>query len=309
MDIATNYGTLLDCTREEYHPNGILAGCILQEKNIVKTTVGDLVPQYHYDDLRRKYINSLTFYESGDLKSISLEVSTQIQTPIGKFPAEFLTFYPTGAIKRLFPLNGKLSGYWSENQENELTMPFDFDFKFAKFTAKIISLYFYETGKLCSLTLHPSEVIDLTTPVGTIAVKTGFSLDQHGNLTSVEPASPTPIATPIGKVHAFDPQSIGIHADRNSLQFNETGDIASIKTIDQFTITTKETIDFIKPIEKIKPLDDHDTIRLPLTLTFTDTDVMITNSTEHRYPLSDSKVTIMPTKCTSSNCDSCGQCT
>ncbi len=315
MNIETNYGTLMDCTREEYHNNGTLAGCILQEKNIIKTKVGDLVPQYHYDDLRRKYINSLTFYESGDLKSISLEASTQIQTPFGKIPAEFITFYPTGALKRIFPLNGRLSGYWSESQESELARPFTFDFDFAKFTAKIISLHFYETGQLYSLTLQPAEVIDLATPVGTIAVKTGFSLDQQGNITSVEPARPTPVTTPIGKINAFDPQSIGIHADRNSLQFSETGDIVSIKTIDQFMLTTKETVDLIKPIEKMNPLDDNDTITLPLTLTFTKTDVIITDSTDHRYPLSDIKVTIMSTKrteksnCTSSDCNSCGQCT
>jgi hypothetical protein len=314
MNIETNYGTLMDCTREEYHNTGTLAGCILQEKNIVKTTVGDLVPQYHHDDLRRKYINSLTFYESGDLKSISLEASTEIQTPIGKFPAEFITFYPAGSIKRIFPLNGRLSGYWSEAQESELAIPFDFDFYFAKFTAKIISLHFYETGELYSLTLEPTEVINLTTPVGTIAIKTGFSLDKQGNITSVEPARPTPIATPIGKIHAFDPQSIGIHADRNSLEISETGDIVSIKTIDQFIITTKEAVDFIKPIEKMSPLDDNETIILPLTLTFTTTEVIITDSTDHRYPLSDIKVTIMPmkrtekTSCTASDCSSCGLC-
>ena len=314
MDIQTNYGKLMACTREEYYHNGTLAGCILQEKNTIKTTVGDLVPQYHYDDLRRKYINSLSFYESGDLKNISLEKSTEIQTSIGKFPAEFITFYPTGAIKRIFPLNGRLSGYWSENQESELAIPFDFNFVFAKFTAKIISLHFYETGKLSSLTLHPNEVIQLTTPFGNISVKTGFSLDQYGNINSLEPAKPTPIATPIGKIHAFDPQSIGIHADRNSLEFSETGDIVSIKTTDQIIITTKDTVDFIKPIEKMNPLDDNDTIILPLTLTFTNTEIILTNSTDHRYPLSDSKFKIItkiptePTGCTSGDCSSCSQC-
>ena len=315
MDIKTNYGKLIACTREEYYHNGTLAGCILQEKNTVKTKVGDLVPQYHYDDLRRKYINSLTFYETGNLKSISLETNTKIQTSIGNFPAEFITFYPSGAIKRIFPLNGRLSGYWSETQENELAIPFNFNFVFAKFTAKIISLHFYETGKLCSLTLHPNEVIQLTTPFGNISVKTGFSLDQYGNINSLEPAKPTPIATPIGKIHAFDPQSIGIHADRNSLEFSETGDIVSIKTTDQIIITTKDTVDFIKPIEKMSPLDDNDTIILPLTLTFTNTEVILTDSTEHRYLLSDIKVTIMPMKrtkkvtCTASDCSSCGLCT
>ncbi|MBP2634075.1 MAG: hypothetical protein H6Q70_4703 [Firmicutes bacterium] len=315
MNIETNYGTLMDCTREEYHCNGILAGCILQEKNILKTAVGDLVPQYNHDDLRRKYINSLTFYESGDLKSISLEASTEIQTPIGTFSAEFITFYPSGILKRIFPLNGRLSGYWSEAQESELAIPFDFDFDFAKFTAKIISLHFYETGELYSLTLAPTEVINITTPAGTIAIKTGFSLDKQGNITSVEPAKPTPIATPIGKIHAFDPQNIGIHADRNSLEFSETGDIVSIKTIDQFIITTKEAVDFIKPIERMSPLDDNETIILPLTLTFATDEVIITDSTDHRYPLSDSKITIIPKKpveqtgCTSGDCSSCGQCT
>lgn len=314
MNIETKYGTLSNCTREEYHTNGTLASCILQSKAVVTTAVGELVPQYNYDDLRRKYINSLTFYDSGDLKTVSLETVTEIETPLGKFPAEFITFYPSGAIKRFFPLNGKLSGYWSETQEAELAVPLRFEFSFAKFKAKIIGLHFYEAGQLHSLTLQPDEVITMKTPIGDITVKTGFSLDAKGNLASLEPAKPTPVRTPIGIIHAFDSQSVGIHADSNSLVFNETGDIVSIKTIDQIIITTKDTVDFIKPVEKMNPLADDSTIIFPLTLRFTNTEFIITDTIDHHYSLSNSKVTIVPSmstdkpSCTSSDCSSCGLC-
>jgi hypothetical protein len=314
MNIKTKYGTLIDYAREEYHTNGTLASCTLQSKTTVKTAVGELVPQYNYDDLRRKYIHSLTFYDSGDLKSVSLETVTEIETPLGKFPAEFITFYPSGAIKRFFPLNGKLSGYWSETQEAELAVPFNFEFSFANFKAKIIGLHFYETGQLHSLTLQPEEVITLKTPIGDIPVKTGFSLDAKGKLASLEPAKPTPVKTPIGIILAFDSQSVGIHADSNSLIFSETGDIVSIKTTDQIMITTKDTVDFIKPMEKMNPLNDDSTIIFPLTLKFTDTEFIITDTTDHHYSLSTSKVTIAPStctdkpSCTSSDCSSCGLC-
>lgn len=314
MNIETKYGTLLHCIREEYHTNGTIASCILQSKTVVKTAAGELVPQYNYDDLRRKYINSLTFYDSGELKTVSLETVTVIETPLGKFPAEFITFYPSGAIKRFFPLNGKLSGYWSETQEAELAVPFDFEFSFANFKAKIISLHFYETGQLHSLTLQPNEVITVKAPIGDITVKTGFSLDAKGNLASLEPAKPTPVKTPIGTIFAFDPQSVGIHADSNSLIFNEFGDIVSIKTIDQIMITTKSAVDLIKPVEKINPLDDDSTIIFPLTLQFTNTEFIITDTTDHHYFLADSKVTIIPSistenlNCISSDCSNYGLC-
>jgi hypothetical protein len=55
----------------------------------------------------------------------------------------------------------------------------DFDLPVGKFSAKTISLHFYRSGALKSLTLWPGQRITIETPVGPVRTRTGFSLHEN----------------------------------------------------------------------------------------------------------------------------------
>ena len=83
----------------------------------ISTQYGDLIPQYTDDDLRKREILPVEYHPSGALKAVPLETQTIIATPAGDIPAELISFHENGTISRIFPLNGKLSGYWSQEDE------------------------------------------------------------------------------------------------------------------------------------------------------------------------------------------------
>lgn len=293
-----------------------LKDCILKEQNILRTKFGELVPQYSADDVRRKYVKSVSLYESGKLKSVSLENQTGIETPMGEFPAELVTFYESGEIKRVFPLNGKLSGYWSELEEQELAMPFRFEFDFGSFASRVIALHFYQSGALRSLSLWPGETVTLRTPAGKIPVRAGFSLYENGALQSVEPAAPVPIPTGIGTVTAFDPNVTGIHADSNSLEFDENGRLRSLVTADVKIIACPkdDAMQVIKPVMKSHPLEDDVLIPEPLRIDFYETHVAVICDCKYLFPLESTTFTILPfryeggTPNCGGNCAGCSGC-
>lgn len=139
------------------------------------------------------------------VNAVSLEEQQNILTPIGEFPAELVTFYDTGELKRIFPLDGKISGFGSEEDERTLHVPFSFSFDFSEFTALLSSLCFYRSRAIRSIPLFPGEVISVRTPLGgEIRVRNGFSLYESRRLESAEPAVPTPVLTPIGLITTYD---------------------------------------------------------------------------------------------------------
>ena len=220
------------------YDNGELKDCKLEEYNLIHTKYGDLVPQYGDPGFRKKQLAALSFYKSGKIKSISLEQQTEISTPIGTFPAELITFFEDDSINSLFPLNGQISGFWSE-EEGELAQKFNFSFPFGDFCAKIIGLRFYQNGKIKSLILWPNEQIIIDTPVGKMPVRIGFKLFEDGSIESVEPAEPFLIETPIGSINAYDADALGIDADKNSVCFDERGILTSLCTFDIITVRKK----------------------------------------------------------------------
>ena len=201
------------------YPDGELEGIRLSEKNMLVTHAGELVPAYT-ETHRRKVKYSVEFFRNGMIKAVSLDEQQEIQTPIGEFPAELVTFFETGELKRFFPLDGKISGLWSEEEEKKLAIPFSFDLSFTKFTAVITSVGFYKDGDIRSITLFPGETIIIQTQYGEISVRGGFSLYESGELESLEPSRQTQIQTPIGVIAAFDPNAVGVNADSNSLAFD-----------------------------------------------------------------------------------------
>jgi hypothetical protein len=206
------------------YPSGELEGVKLSEKNMLVTHVGELIP-FYTETHRRKNKFSVEFHKNGMIKAVALNEIQEIETPIGEFPAELVIFYETGELKRFFPLDGKISGMWSEKEEKALTIPLTFEFPFTSFTALINGIAFYKSGEIRSITLYPGERIPISTEYGEIPTRNGFSLYESGKLESLEPAIPFLIQTPNGPHRAFNPNAIGVNADVNSLVFDEEGKI------------------------------------------------------------------------------------
>lgn len=218
----------------ELYKSGAVRSCSPSVSCVLTTEAGELVPQYSTDDLRRKTVQAVYFYENGNVKSLPLEDKTLVFTPAGIISAEMLTFYESGKVKRVFPLNGKLSGYWTQEDEEGLAEIITLETPIGTIAARLISICFYENGAVRSITLWPSDTISCKTPAGLIKVRTGVSFSPEGRIESLEPAEPAMVATPAGKITAYDPDAVGIHGDSNSLVFDESGNVTKVVT----TLTT-----------------------------------------------------------------------
>ncbi|WP_069998310.1 hypothetical protein [Cellulosilyticum sp. I15G10I2] len=228
--VHTKYGILKGITSAEFYKNNILKECILTEPNELITPYGKLIPQYEQEHVRRKYTSAVTFYESGNLKSICLNDQTHILTPLGPFEAEKITFYDDEKLKRIFPVNGKVTGYWTEENEYALAEEHTFKFSFGDIRSKVMSVYLYPSGKLKSITLWPKERAQIQLDSGIMPIRIGVSFYETGVLKSCEPAEPTPVMTPIGEIMAYDTSAVGIHGDINSLAFYEDGTLKALAT-------------------------------------------------------------------------------
>lgn len=236
-EFITKYGKLKDISNIEFYTDGVIKECKISEYCEIKTIYGIFVPQYDEEEVRHKYKRSLSFYESGNLQSISFQNGTNINTSIGKLPAELALFHENGKVKRIFPLNGKITAYWTEQNEYELARELDFKFEFGSFKKKIIGINFYESGAVKSLTLWPRDFINIPSIYGMIETRIGFSLYPNGTIKSCEPRRQTFINTVIGELHAFNYDAIGLNADTNSLNFKENGTVKSLYTsLDKITI-------------------------------------------------------------------------
>ncbi|KAF1077102.1 hypothetical protein [Halodesulfovibrio sp. MK-HDV] len=222
----------------ELYENGSVAACSIVAPCIVETQAGKLTPQYSTDDLRKKTLQAVSFYRSGALRSLPLETQSPVLTPIGEIAAELVTFYESGAVKRVFPLNGKLSGYWGEDDEMSLSENLTIEIAGSNLTARCINISFYEHGSVESITLWPKENVLLKTPIGEMQIRTGIKFSHTGKILSVEPAVPTSVETSIGKVTAYDNDVVGIIGDNNSLVFSENGDLRSITTMHTKVVAT-----------------------------------------------------------------------
>ena len=210
--------------------NGVMRDCTLDEPNVISTSVGELIPRYEKLEVRTKPGQSVSFYKSGALRTVYLEDQTEIDTPIGPLKAELVSFYEDGSLNTVFQLNGQLSYAWTENDEAGLAEEWSLDFDFDRITTKLISLRFYPTGEIRSLTLWPGESLMLKTPIGKRLVRTGIRLHPNGALASFEPAVPMMIDTPIGPVSAYDVDAFTVDGDQNSVRFDQTGRLEHVMT-------------------------------------------------------------------------------
>ena len=228
--LNTRYGVIESTRQMAFTEQGTPAYCTAAKPCPLDTPAGTLTPQHTTDDLRKKEVQPVTFYKDGTIKSLPLELQAEIETPAGTVPAELVTFHPNGAINRVFPLNGKLSGYWAQEDEQGLARPAVLTTPIGAVTAYVISVGFHPDGQLRSLTLWPGETITVEAPTGPIAVRSGLSFWPEGTIRSLEPAKPTPIATPAGEITAYDPDAVGVNGDINSVLYHEDGTVARVVT-------------------------------------------------------------------------------
>ena len=219
-------GITTDLKTFETFPDGSLKSCMLDEPVVINTPSGKWIPRWTDDSVRRKYNKSLSFYPSGAIKSIALHDQTPVMTPQGEILAEHVTFYENGALHRVFPCNGKISGYWTQEDEKTLAGEFHVDWGTQKIDAPIMIFRFYMTGHLRSLTFWPDSEYEIITPIGPVMTRTGISFYENGSISSVEPAVPVEIPGEAGRF-AYDMDASGLHGDCNSLHFAPDGTVIS----------------------------------------------------------------------------------
>lgn len=313
-ELQTKYGILSGVSSIEWYPNGMIKECQVNERIQLKTSAGCLIPQYTNEGVRSKYIKSLGFYESGNIKKVALQEQTTVNTLAGKFVAELITFYDNGNVKRLFPLNGKITGYWTEDNEFELAVPINIKLPFGEYEKKLIGIHFYELGMYKSITLWPKELLKLQLSGKVYGVRFGISLYPSGNIKSLEPAYPIIVNTPIGGITAFDINATGINGDLNSLMFFEDGRVSSLMTSsDIIRITNKDKKEYvIKPGLKPSMISDNSMDIVPIYISFNDYNVTFTGEEIHTFDSRECEISItnngfVPTeKC--SSCASCNGC-
>lgn len=290
--IETKYGVLNDAIIASYYNTGEPESYKIEEESTIDILGYKFTPLYGFFDDRRKEYPAVKVYKSGNMKSIGLNEPTFIETKIGAFEVEKITFYEEGQIKRLFLLDGKLSGYWSEEDEYKLAEVYSFDFDFAKFEAKINSLNFYKSGELKSLTLWPKDRVELSIGDYNIVGRIGFSLYKSGKIKSCEPFRPTTINTTIGTIDAYDINAIGIHGDTNSLNFNEDGSIkALITSTNTITVKTPSGDNIFHSPKKVRLYSNSEVMdTITLTLEFRD-DLVIIDS-QYEYDIHENKFEI-----------------
>ena len=273
--METKYGFLKGIEEVEYYKNGMIRACRVNEKNELKTPIGTLIPQYETRDERRKMTGTLEFYEDGFLMSICLDEQIFVETKSGKIPAEKILFYRGDKIKRVFPLNGKLSGYWCEENEYSLAETIKIKNGANYVESKFISIAFYESEQVKSLTFWPKERIELSTDIGLVKVRTGVSFYEDGKIKSFEPAMEIEVKTPIGNFFAFNNEVVGLNGDDNSVKLHKNGEIKSFFTCsDKVRIIQGEIVDVIEPILQKGWCNELIQIPIPTKVNFIDNHIV-----------------------------------
>lgn len=228
--IRTPYGDIEAYADVRFYPDGRPELVVPSGRAVLKTPLGELVPQFTSDDMRRPKVEHVSFFPNGVLRSLSLEEPAVVPTPVGPLSVELVNFHPTGALRRAFPVNGKLSAYWSAANEKTLNAPITLTTPLGPVTATFIGLHFYESGALRSLTLWPGETLEVQSPQGPARTRIGLAFHKSGALRSMEPQEGFKVMTPVGEIEAYDPDPEGVCGDENSLVFDEKGQVSALAT-------------------------------------------------------------------------------
>jgi hypothetical protein len=224
--------------------NGNIDTVMVGEKIILETSVGNLIPRYTLDEEGRKKEAPVKFYKTGELKSLPLEERMTIPTSVGNIKSELLIFYKNGKLWRTFPLNGQVTGFWTEENEFELAEAIDIPTSLGTITVKPIYVQFYETGELESILFWPGEQVKINTSEGEVLIHKGICFHENGNVKGFEPVEEITIESPIGTLNAFDPDPNGIHAESHSINFAADGSIQSIITTSNQIMALKDGVEY-----------------------------------------------------------------
>ena len=315
QSFSTKYGILNNVTRYSIYENGQLDSLCLDSEHKLNTSIGILIPRYKDLTGRRKNTKCLLFYISGEIKSIDLQEQTAVNTPLGVIGAELITFYKSGAIKRIFPLNGAINGMWLETDEAELSQKISFNILNTNFNLNVNGIFFNLDGSLKSVSFFPGETASVPTPFGIIKTRIGFSLQDNGGLLSLEPEIPYEIETPIGILHAYDSSAMGIHADENSLVFHSYDHkvLQLVTSTDIIKLTDKSgKIHYLAPLFTQSSTNIEETELVPLKIRFDSETITFTCLDEFTIAISDiasiklSTIPLVTNECT--DCASCGKC-
>ena len=190
---------------------------------MVKTKYGNLLPCSGASDYRKKHRCAVSYFESGSVKSVYLEEPVVLSFPAGEFQTELITFYEDGNAKRIFPLYGQISAYWSISEEAENAPYYDFDIEGEIYHIRPQCIFFYPNGKIRAITLWPCDELIVKTSAGTIKTKLGVELYESGKLKSIEPVFGTVISTPDGEFKPYRYRPVMMHAENATLKFDECG--------------------------------------------------------------------------------------
>lgn len=270
--------------------NGNIDTVLLSEEVILETSVGNLIPRYTLDEEGRKKESPVKFYKTGELKSLPLEERLEIPTSVGDIKSELLIFHKNGSLSRTFPLNGQVSGFWTEADEFKLAEAINIPTSIGVLKVKPIYIQFYETGELDSILFWPSEKVKINTPVGEVLIHKGICFHKNGALKGFEPTQKVTVESPIGTINAFDPDPIGMHAENHSINFYDDGSIQSVITTSS-RITVREdgakTQNFA-PKLMASYCKENAFFVAPLKVTFEDDSISFMNVNESTIKLSKS---------------------
>ncbi len=288
--VETQYGILEGVTEPIYYKSGKIRSCKLEIFNQIVTPAGVFVPQYGEMEARTRFREAISFYETGELKSVYLKEHAKVDTVVGLIKSEFITFYKEGTIHRIFPLYGQISGYWSEKEEYQMAEQVTFNIGDLEVVNKINSYCFYPSGNLKSLSLWQKEILMTKLYKKNIAVRLGIAFYENGKIKSLEPYVPTYIKTSIGNIMAYNNEAVGIHGDTNSLILDESGNVKGITT----TSTVIKLKDLLGKEKIIAPhlvrsqLDIDKWVIKPITISFLkDLVIIIDQHTSYRFNKAD----------------------
>ncbi len=151
-DVIKRSIAVSDFSSLDYYGDGTLLGGILSRSIPIKLRDGtEIIPAFEAYDVRKKYRNSIEYYRSGKVKSIYLQEPVEIRTQLGLIRAELITFYEIGVIKKIYPLYGQISAYWSPEQESENAPEAAVTISGITHNLKIESITLYENGSIRSI--------------------------------------------------------------------------------------------------------------------------------------------------------------
>ena len=311
------YGNLNNEIACSFFEDGKIKSCKFEDENIIKTPVGKLIPKYQLSETRTRDKDSVEFYANGLMKSIYLENVTNVITPIGIISCEFITFYENGSIHRIFPTFGKVSGTWSEEEEIKLAPIIKVNCGAVAIYNRLSCICFYEKGAIKSITLYTGEKVMVKVNGGEIEARFGIAFYENGAIKSIEPATPTLVNTSIGMIIAFNNEPVGIHGDTNSLEFDESGEVIAVTTIQSGIELIDKYGEIIRIAAQRKPsLLDIDVLQMfPIKISIEPNSIEITDSNDQKKVFESSKFSFstfynmlyIPEAC-GGNCSSCKGC-